>query len=121
MEDFLSNGFVFLQIRGLSKPLPKLVAALKPVMEESPIFFQTEHGVAGTAEGHHIFFQQSVHKARQRLDVRAAAERARIRDQAPSDHNGRKTGKLALQILCLGKGENISIVTQGLFDVFHSL
>ena len=63
MENFCGNGFEFGGIRGFSQPLPEFVAAFEAVVEEAPVFFQPEDGVAAAAEFHFVDRHQLRHKA----------------------------------------------------------
>ena len=118
----LSGDFPeFPDIRGFAQCFPQFVAALKPAVEEPPVFLHPEHGISCTAEFHLIHFQQFPQEAFQGFLFGAAAKHAGIGDKTPADHDGLHLGILATDFLCLGPGQNIAVVAQGIAAVFYGI
>ncbi len=50
-ENLMGDSLILIYVGGFSQLLSQLLTAFKMPQKVSPVLFQTEHGVAGTAEG----------------------------------------------------------------------
>ena len=86
-----------------------------------PVVLHPVDGVALALEDPAVGVAQLRQEGFQGLPVGAAAEHARVRHQAPADHNGFDSGELGGDFFGIGDGIDVAVVADGEGGVFHSL
>ena len=120
-DDLICDGHEAVVVSGFAHLFPQLVGALKKGDQVVPVVLHAINGVALAFKNGTVGVAELVEECFQGFAVGAAREHARVRHQAPADHDGLHRGESCGNFPGISQGIDVAVVADGEGGVLHSL